>query len=81
MTFNCKAGDTAQIVSGLKQNVGKVVQVVGPHPVARGYREPNGSIVNCCMWQITPPILGGDGKFYDCVADQDVRPFVALSGE
>lgn len=77
MTLNCKAGDTAQIFSGPKQNQGKVVRIIAPHPVARGYRNPDGSVVDRLMWQIEPPILGGDGQFYDCVADSDVRRFNA----
>ena len=74
-TLHCAPGDTAQIVSGPKQNQGKVVKILGPHPYAKGYRNGNGSVVPCQMWQIDPPILGDDGLLYDAVADVDLRPW------
>lgn len=74
MKDNCKPGDTAQIVSGPRQNQGKIVKILAPHPFANGYRKHDGAVVQCRMWQIDPPILGLDGQMYDAVADMDVRP-------
>lgn len=75
MTLNCSVGDTAQIVAGPGHNRGKVLRVIQPHPVAKGYRNPDGSVVQCHMWQVDPPVLGGDGLMYDAVPDEILKPF------
>ncbi len=70
MKLNCKPGDTARVVSGPRQNVGKVVTVVGVHPHVNGYSNPDGSIVECFVWQIEPSIVGNDGVAYDAIPDE-----------
>lgn len=74
MKLNCKPGDTARVVSGPRQNVGKVVTVVGVHPHVNGYSNPDGSIVECFVWQIAPSIVGNDGVAYDAIPDECLQP-------
>jgi len=74
MKLNCKPGDTARVVSGPRQNVGKVVTVVGIHPHVNGYSNPDGSIVECFVWQIEPSIVGNDGVAYDAIPDECLLP-------
>lgn len=63
----------AQVIGGCETNLGMIVQVLGPHPVAKCYRNREGSIVQCKMWQVDPPISGFNGGLYDAVPDNHLR--------
>lgn len=67
----------ARVVGGFDGNYGKIVTIVGLHPVAKGYTSGDGSIVQCQMWQVDPPINGFNGALYDAVPDEHLAPLDA----
>lgn len=64
---NFKPGSTVQFRAGHPQQ-GKVVKLLRQSSLP-GYSNADGSVVDCPMWEIHPPMMGFDGQRYNVAAE------------
>jgi hypothetical protein len=72
--MNCKPGDLAVIVSGVKDtNIGRIVRCVRITHF-RGLRMPDGTLNEGVVWEIDRTLTAWSGKRHNFALDKRLRP-------